>query len=254
MGEFDEGTVSQPNGEGFEAPAVDPVAAAPAPADDVPAALTIPPVTPPEGDESGAELIARLAAELAAESADAPELESPPSAALEPESDAAAVAAEPVGEVDDIEAAIAAANEQIGVASTLDDIAPGTTQAEETEPESVELATRFGAPWWPFLIYLVLWIAFAGLGVWELKQLPVGQVAYESQPYMLFLIGGIIMAAVGPILILAVWLGAWLSQRRQRAGLLTSSLIKGAIVTVIGVALWWGSFIAVDFLRLGRTF
>jgi hypothetical protein len=167
---------------------------------------------------------------------------------------AADVPAEPEGAADDIEAAIAAANEQIGVASTLDDIVPGTTQGEEGAEESENLAPRFGAPWWPFLVYLVLWLAFAGLGIWQLNQLPAGQVAYETQPYMLFLFGGIIMAAVGPILILAVWLATWLRARRMRTGLFTSALVKGAIVTVIGVAIWWGSFMALDYLRLGRTF
>ena len=182
-----------------------------------------------------------------------------PAAIAEPATPAVAEgppALEPEPSGDDLEAALEAASEQIGVEPTLDDIAPGTKHADDNADAALEIEStpRFGAPWWPFLVYLVMWIALVGLGVWQLTQLPASQVAFESQPYSLFMYGGLIMAAVGPILVLAVWLATWLGSSRHRAGLFSSAFFKGAMITAIGVAMWWGGLMVVDYLRLGRTF
>jgi len=153
---------------------------------------------------------------------------------------------------DDLAAAIAASNEQVGTEATLDDIAPGTTHDVPAEEILSEEALRYGAPWWPFLVYLGLWIAFAGLAVWQFDMLAQGTVLYETQQYTLFVFGGLVLAAAGVILIPAVWLGARLSPKRHRAGLFTSAFIKGAVFVLIGVVVWWGTFMALDYLRLGR--
>jgi len=303
MGEFEEGSVSEPTEQtseqvttAFDAvepadfdvppvydlpPAEEPApVAAPAvqPVEPV-AEAAIPPVAAPAAEESSADLVARLAAELEAEmdaeahpvadagtdseheqlSLDVPLVAAGAVAAAGAAGVAeAGAAAAPLSDADELEAALAAANEQIGVESTLDDVAPGQVyegRDDVEEQDDFEISgPRFGAPWWPFLIYLVAWIAFAGLGAWQLTQLPAGQVAYETDIYSLFVLGGLIMAAVGPILVLAVWLASWISSARQSKGLFSSAFIKGAFITLLGVALWWGTFMAVDFMRLGRTF
>jgi hypothetical protein len=320
MGEFDEGSVSEPTEQTSEqvtaefaavapaefdappvydlppaeepAPVAEPVvgpvagfAADAAPEPGVAPAPVVEPIVPlaevPAAEESSADLVARLAAELEAEM----DAEANPAADAGTDSEheqlsldvplvvggavaaagvaglaeaGASAAAAPMSDADELEAALATANEQIGAESTLDDIAPGQVyegRDDVDEQDEFEISgPRFGAPWWPFLIYLVAWIAFAGLGIWQLTQLPATQVAYETQTYSLFVLGGLIMAAVGPILVLAVWLSSWISSARQSKGLFSSAFIKGAFITLLGVALWWGTFMALDFMRLGRTF
>jgi len=255
------------------APAAAAVAAAVEPAPGPAAVVDVPASAPaPVAEESSSDLVARLAAELEAEmdaeahpaatddsgqaqlALDVPVVAAGVAVAA---TEAPAEAAAPANDTDELEAALEAANEQIDAETTLDDIVPGQVFEGLDDVKNDEPALtgpRFGAPWWPFLLYLVAWIVFAGFGAWQLSQLPAGVVAYESELYSLFVAGGLIMAAVGPILVLAVWLTSWLSSARQSTGLFSSAFIKGALITLLGVALWWGSFMAVDFMRLGRTF
>lgn len=153
---------------------------------------------------------------------------------------------------EDLAAAIAASTEQVGAQGTFDDIAPGTAPAVAAEEIDAEEPTRYGAPWWPFLIYLVLWFAFAGIAVWQLQQLPQDVIAYETQQYTLFVFGGLALAVSGVLLVLAVWLGARISPKRHRKGLFSSALVMGAVAILIGVVVWWGAIMALDYLRLGR--
>jgi len=137
---------------------------------------------------------------------------------------------------------------------SFDDIPAAVVAAE---PE-ISLPHGFDAsdatvPWWPYLVYLGAWVVLASAAVWQLMQLPVGQVAYESTAYSLTILGGLIMMAVGPLLILAVWFGTRANRSADhRTGLLTSALLKGAFVTLSGAIVWWAALVIVDYLRLGR--
>jgi len=151
---------------------------------------------------------------------------------------------------EDLSAAVAAASESVGDAEIVAPVAaPEIVAAEVTLPSA-----RYGAPWWPFFIYLGLWAVVAGVGVWQLDLLPVEQVIYDSMTYRWLLFAGLVMAAMGPVLVLAVWLASRESEKRQRHGLFTSALFKGAFFTMLGVMIWWGTLLAVDFLRFGRLF
>lgn len=154
---------------------------------------------------------------------------------------------------DEIAVALSDAGEKVDGPDSLDDIAPATTDAPAEDTEPVILASRpASVPWWPFLAYLGAWVALTGLAVWQLLQLPPSEASYESQAYALTVIGGLIMTAVGPLLILAVWFAVWSGRpSNERSGLLTSSLLKGAIATLCGAVLWWAALIIVDYLRLG---
>ncbi len=156
-------------------------------------------------------------------------------------------------ELDEISAALSDAEAKVDAPDSLDDIAPATTQAVAVDTGAVTVATRpASVPWWPFLAYLAAWIVLTGLAVWQLLQLPPNEAAYESQAYALTVLGGLIMTAVGPLLILAVWFAVWSGRpSNERSGLLTSSLLKGAIATLFGAVLWWAALIIVDYLRLG---
>ena len=69
----------------------------------------------------------------------------------------------------------------------------------------------------------------------------------------MFVFAGLALAASGVFLILAVWLGAWLSPTRHKAGLFSSAFIMGAVCILIGMVVWWGTLMALDYLRLGRV-
>jgi len=156
-------------------------------------------------------------------------------------------------ELDDIADAISEAEDKVTAAESLDDIAPETTHAVPDDAVIVaEPVLPASVPWWPFLAYLGAWMVLTGLAVWQLLQLPPTHVAYESQVYGYMVLGGLIMTAVGPLLILAVWFAVWSGRSSgQRAGLLTSALLKGALVTLSGAILWWAALIIIDYLRLG---
>ena len=136
---------------------------------------------------------------------------------------------------DDLAAAIAAAHEQVGTDATLDDIAPGTTHIADDEDIVAQ-----PHPLWSAVVAVPdlpghVVRAGRGRGVAVPADAP-GTVRYETQEYTLFVFGGLVLAAAGVILILAVWLGARLSPKRHRAGLFTSAFIKGASFTP---SAWW---------------
>ena len=153
--------------------------------------------------------------------------------------------------------AVSEAAEETESAESLDDIAPGTVVGEQ---EAFEYAKdiaipndRAGVPVWPFMVYLALWVIFAGLLIWQFLAAPAGTPIYELTIYGPSILGGLVLTALGPLVALAVWLVVWLSRPRgARAGLFSRSLIIGAVTTLAGVALWLIALGAVDMLRLGR--
>lgn len=128
-------------------------------------------------------------------------------------------------------------------------------EAEEPEPEQpfAPPAVRAVTPWWPFLMYLGVWLGSVGATGWLFTGLPQGSTLYGSDPYEYMVLGGIGLTLIGPALTLIVWLVSCLRAKPgHRAGLLSSSLVRGALVTLAGVAVWWGMLVVVDVLRLGR--
>ncbi|MDR3687691.1 MAG: hypothetical protein P4L93_12135, partial [Coriobacteriia bacterium] len=114
---------------------------------------------------------------------------------------------------------------------------------------------RTTVSWWPFVGYLVVWLGAAAYAVWQLQMLPVGQAAYETNLYTMSMLGGLVLLAVGPVLLLIVWLASWIGRENRRIGLMfISALLKGALATLIGAMIWIGALMLVDYLRLGRPF
>ncbi len=208
-------------------------------------------VPPSEGEPVAEELAVEVDAIAAIQEQLSLEPEPQPEAAAEIETAVEVAQAETSD--DDLAAAVAASEEQVGVESTLDDIVPETAHAEIAEVVP-ELSARYGAPWWPFLVYLGLWFVFAGVGVWQMQKLPTGQVIFEAQLYTWLLYAALGLLAAGPLLILVVWVAARFGSSRHKSGLLSSAMIKGATMTLLGAIVWWGTLIAVDYLRLGRWF
>ena len=189
------------------------------------------------------------------------------------EQPAAAVPAEGVG----LEAA-AVEDEATG---SLDDIAPGTiatelaADADDATEEAGdagaedEVETRVAAvaepnlgvvpktkvSWWPFVGYIVVWLAASGYTVYQLQLLPAGQAAYETDLYRMSVLVGLSLLAAGPALLIIVWFASWIGRKRARVGsMFISALIKGATATLIGAIIWMGAIMLTDYLRLGRPF
>lgn len=155
---------------------------------------------------------------------------------------------EPAEETDDVAAAIVAAGANIDEGQGAGE--PETGPGAPSEPLLVPVAGTVSST--PFAIYDLLWLVFAGLLVWQFSELPREQAVFESSLYPLAVIGGIVLAAAGPLLIFAVWFASWGREGARKGALFVSSLFKGSVATIIGVALWWGALVLLDQLRLGR--
>lgn len=155
---------------------------------------------------------------------------------------------------DDIESAISSAEEKVASEPTLDDIAPGTVAHDPaaTAAEEPAAPVSHAAPWWPFVAYDVLWLVFAGALVWYFEQLPAGVAVFEAELYGITILVGVVLAALGPALILATWIGAMGRPGVSKSALFFSALVRGSVATVLGVAMWWIALLVLDQLRLGR--
>lgn len=179
-----------------------------------------------------------------------------PAAEPEPQPDTSEPEAQ--AEDDDLDAAIAQAADRVGAepageAATEDAAAseqPDAVAAPQfVMPEHDHAASRVS--WWPFIVYDVFWLGFAGFMVWQFRQLPVDVALFDSDLYPAFLLGGIVLTIAGPLLILAVWFASWGRPGAHKGHLFVSAFFKGAIATAIGVTLWWGAILVLDQLRLG---
>jgi hypothetical protein len=131
-------------------------------------------------------------------------------------------------------------------------LATPTGDGPPTAPLEPSVA-RQSVPWWPFLIYLAVWIGSTVAAGWELSRASSGGILYGSAQYAYMVLAGLLLTLFGPAVTFLVWLVSWLSARRgERSGLLSTSLARGALVTFAGVALWWGMLVFVDATRLGR--
>jgi len=194
---------------------------------------------PPLGEAGAAET-----AEMPAVASDSLDDIAPGTVATEGEQVAEGAAAE--------SAATAAAGE--GAEAAEGAAAAAVAGDEEAALEEVA-GPRTKVSWWPFVGYIVVWLGAAGYAVWQLQQLPAGQAAYETNFYTMSMLGGLALLAVGPVLLLIVWLASWIGRENRRIGLMfISALLKGALATLIGAMIWIGALMLVDYLRLGRPF
>ena len=114
-------------------------------------------------------------------------------------------------------------------------------------------ASRPSVPWWPFLVYLGMWLVGVGAAAWMFLQTSsTASIAGEAiYPYVLR--GGLVLTALGPLVALGVWFVCWIvAGRGHRTGLLADSLLKGALTTLTGVVVWWVMLMAVDRVRFDR--
>lgn len=264
----DSGERERPTSEDLDriVPEVAPADVDPAPteAQETPAPAEPAPMTDPEPPEAqGAAEVSDSGAEADAASAQAaqPETAGPEDETQEPGTDTA----EPAAETQEPEAEASVGGETESD-TPPDDGAADDEGADETEvlPRLDTAAAAAGddtpaapvikgrVPWWPFIVYLVAWIALIGAAFYLISYEPEALPAFQQEEYPYILLGGLVLTVVGPLLALIVWFVTWLrSDKDKRGGLLTSALLKGAIVTCFGVLAWWGAIAVLDALRLG---
>jgi hypothetical protein len=198
-----------------------------------------------------------------AETSESPNVETvdPEIAALQAELEAEGEGTTPAAEDSAVEPAVDEAPEvEVAEAEAeVEPVAPTQPAVVAEEQAAVQDSTgmalpddRAGIPLWPYLVYIGLWVVFAGLFVWQSMQVPAGTPLYELNLYGLSIVVGLILTALGPLLAIGVWLACWLARPGARRGLFSRSLIIGAVATLAGVALWLIALGAVDMLRLGR--
>ncbi len=136
--------------------------------------------------------------------------------------------------------------------------APGSEAANDAEPvpsgSSAVPAPRDSVPWTPFIVYVAVWVVFAGVVIWRFSDVPQGQAVYDSPFYPLSVLAGVALTVAGPLLSLATWAAAWGAPGASRWGQFVSALVKGSVATACGVLLWWIALVIVDQVRLGRVF
>lgn len=156
-------------------------------------------------------------------------------------------------DADELSDAIAEAGERVDEEPSLGDIAPGTVvSADETQVDAAGLAEgTTQVSWWPFAVYVGVWLVAAGVSVWLLSEVPAESAIYDAAVYPFTVLGGIILTVAGPLLTLAVWFTSWTSPDARKGPLFVSALLKGAVSTLAGVAIWWVALILLDQIRLG---
>ncbi len=203
----------------------------------------------PEPDESAEELSAPDDLDSAIAQAD--ELV----AAAQPEAEAGVVTAAPEAEpAEEPEA------EPVSVPAAADASAATTDPAElATAPEPASALAEApvvadSVPWWPFLVYDAVWAVFAVAMVYLLSRVPARFAAYDSSLYPLMIVGGLALTIAGPVLLVIVWLVYRRRPGSDSSAMFFSALVRGAVATLAGVAIWWAALIILDQLRLGRLF
>ena len=210
----------------------------------------------PEDLRAVSELLDRPTAEIMAITADTPgNVAQGDEGGVEPGEAAQGAGAQ--GEQATAEGDVAAEGEQATAA--FDDIEPGTAAgveaSAELDVEGVSAGPAMSVSWWPFIGYMVAWLAIAGYAVWQMQQLPAGQAAYESDLYSISVLAGLVLLGIGPVLLLIVWLASWIGRANVRIGsMFISALIKGATATLFGAIVWIGALMLIDYLRLGRPY
>jgi hypothetical protein len=85
-------------------------------------------------------------------------------------------------------------------------------------------------------------------------QVPEGQALYEQTMYGYFVLGGLVLTALGPLLIPFIWLLARHGvEKGRRGGLFVRTAFWCALSTLAGVALWWLTIMVLDAVRLGSA-
>lgn len=137
--------------------------------------------------------------------------------------------------------------------------APESTAEVEPEPvvEQAVIAespeeTQPRVPWWPFVLYGLLWIALIAYAGTQVSTAQGAAPAVEQAVYPYVVLAGMVIMLMGPLASIIVWIVIWVrAGKGRRGGLLTTALVRGSMFTLFGVVAWWCALYVLDALRLG---
>lgn len=116
---------------------------------------------------------------------------------------------------------------------------PATATVAAAADATLAEAVSGGLTWIPYALYLGGWIALAGVSAYLLGSASADQPALWMPEYPALVFSGIVLAALGPVLSLAVWIIARSRRPAEgRRGLLASALTRGALVAFFGAMIW----------------
>lgn len=99
----------------------------------------------------------------------------------------------------------------------------------------------------PFSLYLLAWVVLAIASFALLKDDAAAGTVLQSVEYGRIAAAGLVLAAAGPALALAVWIVTWAARPPgRRAGLLADALLKGGGAALVGTVLWLVALFALD--------
>jgi hypothetical protein len=103
----------------------------------------------------------------------------------------------------------------------------------------------------PFGLYIGVWAIFAGAMTYLLWPLAVKPFT-GTQLYAYFVLGGVALTLVGPLLGLGVWLAVrGRAEVGGDAGLARAAFMRAAAATLAGDLLWWIGLVLLDLHRAG---
>jgi hypothetical protein len=99
----------------------------------------------------------------------------------------------------------------------------------------------------PFSLYLLAWVVLAISSFVLLKDDAAAGAVLWSVDYGRVAAAGIVLAAMGPALALAVWVVTRaVRPPEHRKGLLADALLKGGAAALVGAVLWLVALFALD--------
>lgn len=158
---------------------------------------------------------------------------------------------EPQGELDPAAETVA----EPAAAAEAEVAEPVVVEPAVAEPAIVEpaAAREPSVPWWPFVAYLMTWVAYAAGLVIVLRSVADGTAVTDAAVYPTVLFVGILLAVCGPALTLGIWASAATRSQERGSWLFAAVAMRGALATLAGTIIWWAALVLVDVLRTGRV-
>jgi hypothetical protein len=126
------------------------------------------------------------------------------------------------------------------------------TWLEADGEEEYERPRRNPAMSVPFFVYVGIWAVFCVAEVLMLKDTSLAGTPVYSETYGGFVYGAIALTALGPLMVLVVWLlSRYWAEPDQRRGLFAIAALRGAIATFAGVSLNTGALYILDMVKTG---
>lgn len=107
----------------------------------------------------------------------------------------------------------------------------------------------------PYFVYVGVWLVFTIAMVVVLRDAAVAKQLDTEPAYPLFVLGGLVLTVLGPILSVVLWfIKRRSAEQDERVGLFASAILRGSLATFAGVVLWMIGLLALNYLKTGRLY